>query len=152
MAEPKPITAPATAESEGDHLFVWLDDHHHHHSHEGGHHHHPHERLAFVGTYTTPKAGKCDHSTSLSRSHVTHPVDERRLEAKGTLTFESKDKFVPGEHGKFKVKKKKDGAEYDVEVVITYHKEGGPIITEAHAVVSSASYEIELYVLLITLR
>ncbi|KIJ92850.1 hypothetical protein K443DRAFT_112960 [Laccaria amethystina LaAM-08-1] len=136
MAEPKPITAPATAESEGDHLFVWLDDHHHHHPHEGGHHHHPHERLAFVGTYTTPKAGKY----------------ERQLEAKGTLTFESKDKFVPGEHGKFKVKKKKDGAEYDVEVVITYHKEGGPIITEAHAVVSSASYEIELYVLLITLR
>jgi hypothetical protein len=81
-----------------------------------------------------------------------HPVDERRLEAKGIITFGRQETFVPGGHGKFKVTKKKDEAEYDVEVVISYHKEAGPIIIESPAVVSSASYNIELYVLLITPR
>lgn len=115
MAEHSRISAPATAASEGDHLFVWLDDNHSP-PHEGGHHHHHHhgERptLTFFGTYTSPA----------------HSDDERPLEAKGTLTFESlKEKFAEGDHGKFKVTKKKDGDEhgYDVEVFITYIKKDG---------------------------
>ncbi|KIJ92848.1 hypothetical protein K443DRAFT_125792 [Laccaria amethystina LaAM-08-1] len=116
MAEARPIKAPATAESEGEHLFIWLDDHHHHHPHESGHQHHPHERFTFVGTYTLPAS------------------DERRLEAKGIITFGRQETFVSGGHGKFKVTKKKDEAEYDVEVVISYHKEAGPIIIESPAV------------------
>ena len=85
-------------------------------------------------------------------SHVTHPVDKRPLEAKGTLTFESTEKFAEGDHGKFKVTKKKDGAEYDVEVVITYIKKNGLRAIEVNAVVSTALYEIEFYVLLINPR
>ncbi|KIK03045.1 hypothetical protein K443DRAFT_121629 [Laccaria amethystina LaAM-08-1] len=111
MADPKPISAPATATSEGNHLFVWLDDDHP--PHEGGHHHHhhPHEHpaLTFFGTYTTPAQSG----------------DESTLEAKGTLTFESTEKFAAGDHGKFRVSKKKDGAGHDVEVGFTYLKKDG---------------------------
>ena len=66
MAEPKLIKAPATAASEGNHLFVSLDDDHP--PHEGGHHPHEHPTLTFFGTYTTPaqSGGKYDHSRSLS--------------------------------------------------------------------------------------
>ncbi|EDR15486.1 uncharacterized protein LACBIDRAFT_301915 [Laccaria bicolor S238N-H82] len=123
MAEPKPITAPATAASGGDHLFLWLDDDHP--PPEGGHHHHhdPHERaiLTFFGTYTTPAQSG----------------DEGTLEAKGTLTFESTEKFAAGDHGKFRVSKKKGCAEYDVEVGITYLKKDGLRAIDMSALVSS---------------
>ena len=70
--------------------------------------------------------------------------------AKGTLTFESTEKFAAGDHGKFRVTKKKDSAEYDVEVGITYLRKDGLRAIEVSGGVSSALYEIELYVLLIT--
>ena len=70
--------------------------------------------------------------------------------AKGTLTFESTEKFAAGDHGKFRVTKKKDGAEYDVEVGITYLRKDGLRAIEVSGGVSSALYGIELYFLLIT--